>query len=255
MYTIYVHQNKINGKLYIGQTCQKPEQRWKNGEGYKNSTYFYNAIQKYGWNNFNHIVLIENCDNIQADEIEKFLIQKYNTNNAEFGYNLTAGGEGQLHRVVSDETKNKIRQTHIQANRTGFESIRGEEVICLETKQIFGSARQAAFAINLNEDAVARCCRGQNLTSGGFHWMYIRDYTDSAAKKILNTKPKKQLSTKVQNIETGKIFNSLKEAANWAGLKTKCNISSCCTGNREIAGKVPGTNIYCHWKYVENKED
>lgn len=52
IYTIYMHRNKINGKSYIGQTFQKPEERWKNGAGYKSCTYFYAAIQKYGWNNF-----------------------------------------------------------------------------------------------------------------------------------------------------------------------------------------------------------
>lgn len=44
-YTIYMHKNKINNKVYIGQTCQKPEYRWNNGNGYKTQTYFYSAIQ------------------------------------------------------------------------------------------------------------------------------------------------------------------------------------------------------------------
>lgn len=45
-YCIYIHKNKINNKVYVGQTCQKSESRWKLGEGYKNSPKFYNAIKK-----------------------------------------------------------------------------------------------------------------------------------------------------------------------------------------------------------------
>ena len=248
-YIIYVHQNKINGKLYIGQTKQKPQERWRNGEGYFNSTYFYHAIKKYGWSNFNHIILIENLSLQEANEIEKFLINKYNTKNHNFGYNLTDGGDGQLGRIPSEETKEKIRQEHLKANRIGFNSYKGKPVVCLETQEIFGSARQAAFQINLNEDAVAKCCRGEKLTAGGKHWMYQSEYTEEKAQQILNTKPKTPLTTKVRCKETGDVFNSLQEAANWAGLKTKCNISSCCTGNRKTAGKIPGTNTPCSWEY------
>ena len=54
-YCVYVHTNKFNGKKYVGQTCQKPEVRFgKNGSGYVGSRVFYNAILKYGWDNFYH---------------------------------------------------------------------------------------------------------------------------------------------------------------------------------------------------------
>lgn len=33
-FCIYLHKNKYNGKVYVGQTCQKPEKRWNYGYGY-----------------------------------------------------------------------------------------------------------------------------------------------------------------------------------------------------------------------------
>jgi len=51
-YKIYIHINKVNGKMYVGITKQTPEDRWKNGTGYDTSPKFYNAIKKYGWENF-----------------------------------------------------------------------------------------------------------------------------------------------------------------------------------------------------------
>ena len=49
-YCIYRHISP-SGKVYIGQTCQDPNKRWLNGKGYKKSTIFNRAIEKYGWSN------------------------------------------------------------------------------------------------------------------------------------------------------------------------------------------------------------
>ena len=39
-YTVYVHINNINGKMYVGYTGMDVEVRWKNGNGYKGCKYF-----------------------------------------------------------------------------------------------------------------------------------------------------------------------------------------------------------------------
>lgn len=103
-YCIYMHENKINGKKYIGQTCKSLSKRWKNGEGYQN-TYMGNAIKKYGWNNFNHIILEKNLTKEEADEKENYYIELYNTRNNMFGYNIRGGGS---HGKLSESTKQKI---------------------------------------------------------------------------------------------------------------------------------------------------
>ena len=73
MWTVYIHTNKENGKVYIGITGQTVERRWRSdGSGYKKCLLFYRAIQKYGWDNFNHIVLLENISEECAKEIEKY---------------------------------------------------------------------------------------------------------------------------------------------------------------------------------------
>ena len=97
-YKIYVHINKVNRKIYIGQTKQTLEQRSSNGNAYKNCRHFWNAIQKYGWENFEHIVLIENLSLEMANIIEEELIKKYNTTNHNNGYNMKSGG---LNHIVA----------------------------------------------------------------------------------------------------------------------------------------------------------
>lgn len=93
-YKIYVHINKINGKIYIGQTGQENvKDRWDSGWGYKQCVAFNNAINKYGWNNFQHIVLIDRLTLEMANIIEEELIKKYKSTNSKYGYNIRPGGE------------------------------------------------------------------------------------------------------------------------------------------------------------------
>ena len=108
---VYVHINKINGKKYVGQTIygDRPKQRWSNGNGYKGSTYFYNAIQKYGWDNFDHEIVASNLTKEEADNFERLLIKELDTTNPNKGYNLESGWH--KNKVLSVDTKQKLSET------------------------------------------------------------------------------------------------------------------------------------------------
>lgn len=116
-YTVYKHISP-NGKQYVGITKQDVVKRWANGEGYKNCTYFYNAIQKYCWENFQHIILYTGLSREKACEIEKNLIEELDLLNPEKGYNLKTGGR---YGVLTEEGKNKISKSLMGNNfRTGI---------------------------------------------------------------------------------------------------------------------------------------
>lgn len=102
-----MHTSPSN-KRHIGITSQKPERRWrKDGNGYKDHLYFWRAIQKYGWNNFNHDILFDNLTQEEAEQKEVELIAYYNSNNVNYGYNMSVGRESGLKGYkYSDEQKN-----------------------------------------------------------------------------------------------------------------------------------------------------
>ena len=85
-FLIYMHKNKINGKVYIGQTCKSIELRsGKSGERYEHHPIFYRAIQKYGWNNIEHIVLSTQLSQNVAEELERTIISYLNSNLPQYG--------------------------------------------------------------------------------------------------------------------------------------------------------------------------
>lgn len=133
-YCVYVHINKINGKRYVGITKQNPEVRWgKNGCNYKESPHFMSAIEKHGWENFEHEILQNHLTKEEACAMEVLLIKEWKLQDRKYGYNILEGGTAPsmpcevrnkiaeklkgntngLGHACSEEKKEKIRQAQI----------------------------------------------------------------------------------------------------------------------------------------------
>jgi len=105
-YVVYLHTTPC-GKRYVGITGQKePRKRWDSGYGYRNNEHFFRAIKKYGWQNIRHEVLLDGLSETEAVELEKTYIAQYQSDNPQYGYNKTSGGEAG--KEMSFETKQKI---------------------------------------------------------------------------------------------------------------------------------------------------
>ena len=281
-FTIYMHRNKINNKVYIGQTCQAPEKRWgKNGIGYNKSPKFWHAIQKYGWDNFEHIILFQNLTAEQADDIEQKLIILYDAN-GENGYNIQAGGrcltnseeaqqnlhDGLVKRWTLERKKeysNKMKQYYkslsdeerneLYNNRRGASHHASKKVVCKETGDVFDSLSQAAVWAGLKETSggnIGAQIAGKKKSAGKhpvtkepLHWYFLGEESKASAIQEPKTRSKTVL-----NIEENKIFDSLTEAAKWCNSYTG-NISASCKSNGVYAaGRHPETNQLLHWKYI-----
>ena len=97
-YKIYLLRCRITGKSYVGVTSMSLEERWHNGQGYKNQPVIYDDICEYGWNNFEHILIDTAFTYKESREKERFYIK---TMNSLFpnGYNIISGETGLPNRL------------------------------------------------------------------------------------------------------------------------------------------------------------
>ena len=283
VWCIYMHRNKINNKVYIGQTkCNNPNNRWRNGTNYQN-TYFGRAINKYGWDNFEHIILETNIQSIEeADAKERFYIAQYDSNNPEKGYNLTNGGhinsiqnkevtlaksKRMKEQWQNEEYKIKMSQKSKEYwdNHPELKAQMGQSVKCVETGQVFNSYHEAGEWCGLIQykNSFLMYFRGERYSCGKhpetkipLHWIKI-DNLGNEVSGIQNFNTDKTDYSKRGGIkkvrckETGEIFYSLEQAKNWCGLKSSSSITNAIKGRTKYAGLHPQTREKLHWEYIE----
>lgn len=110
---IYKITNIVNGKVYIGKS-QNIEKRFKshieglNG-GRNHNPHFQNAWNKYGKSNFKFEIIhpLKRYVEEEISDLEIYYISKYNSTDANYGYNFQCGGQG---GKLSERHKEIIKQ-------------------------------------------------------------------------------------------------------------------------------------------------
>ena len=206
MYTVYQHKNKINGKIYIGITSQKPEDRWgSQGCNYKSSPHFYSAIQKYGWNNFEHNILFTELTKEEACLKEQELIKQFDSMNREHGYNSTSGGDV---FSMNEETKQKISQA-MMGNKNGLGHPCSEE-----KKKKISEAQKGREFTKEHKQKLSEAAKN--------HHVPCSEDKKQTLKKKSHKKP-------VYCEELDKVFESVQECGRQLGIPAT-NISKLCNG-------------------------
>ena len=114
---IYAITNKVNGKVYVGQSSKElsvSENYYGSGIAIKGS------IQKHGIHNFEKKIIVSDITSKPLlNELEKHYIQLYTSFIQGIGYNITMGGDGIFGYNHADETKAKIAKNH-KCRQPGF---------------------------------------------------------------------------------------------------------------------------------------
>lgn len=238
-YVVYKH-TAPNGKVYIGITCKKPIHRYgKDGKNYIGCPLFWSAIQKYGWNNFNHEILFEGLTKNEAEQKEIELIKQYQSNNEQYGYNLDNGGHAcGMHSEItrqkmsashigkhhSEETKQKMSASNKGKKRTD------------ETKAKCSKAHKGKTLSEEHKNKIRLSCKGKG--------MYGKHHSEEtkARLSIARTGSKNVRAKKVICVETQMIFDTATEAGKFYGV-SRTSMSECCLGKiKTVKGK--------HFKYL-----
>lgn len=104
MHYIYLIQNQLDHKIYVGQT-RNLKNRWRQHQGDSKSAEYplYRAMRKHGIDNFAFQDIEAHETQDEANEAEVFFIQYFGTLNPAIGYNLRTGGSVSSHSAESIE--------------------------------------------------------------------------------------------------------------------------------------------------------
>lgn len=203
---IYKITNKITGKCYIGQTVQTLQRRWYKHLHDSRCPAMRDALKKYGEDNFT-IEVIDNAETIEElNKKEVYWISFFNSL-VPNGYNLQDGGKNCR---CAESTKQKLSELNSGKNHPLYGKPRSEE-----TKKKVSDAH-----------------KGVPLSARH------RKRLSEAHIGVVN----ECLLKKVKCIETGQIFNSIKEAKAFCGSKN-IHIGDVCNGKRPTAGGY-------HWCFI-----
>jgi hypothetical protein len=222
MKTYYVYEHIFtNGVRYIGKGTGVRYKVFTN-----RNTYWKRLQKKYG--NPTVDIIIPNLTNQEAYFYERIVIQNFKLTNIPI-CNLTDGGLG----ANGQSNPNSLANL-------GYKGQRDTAIKCLETEQIYKTAKEAAKQTGINHSNIINTCRGYRKSAGGYTWTYVNgpNIPIKPQKVPTNKNKDKSKSTKntfIVNTTTGILYNTYKEAATAVGLKSPSGIAMVCSGKRPKA--------------------
>lgn len=224
---LYEIVNKINNKKYFGTTFQNPpNRRWNNHKYIAKhrirSTPLYNAMNKYGIDNFKFNIILSDVPENELHKLEYDYIKENNTQNIDNGYNLADGGKYPTGFKIPEHIIEKRRNAMTGKNNHFFGKTHTEEAKMKISKSKIGRRHTSESKKKMSESR-----KGENSSfygkKGDKHPFF--GYKKSK-EQILKSALKHPLRKKINmlNPHTKDViatFYSKSEACRWIKDNTK----------------------------------
>lgn len=223
---VYITTDTLNGKQYIGKHSTT-----NLDDGYVGSGAIIKQIVKAGGKERLKKEILEFCSSAEeAYQKEEYYVQLYRAVESEHFYNLKNGGSD--HVYFSEDTKDKLRQDALKKGRwQGCNNPKygKSEEMSGENNPFYGKHHTEA-----TKDLLRQYRLGTK-------------HTPEEIQKIKKNSPNRQ---PVQCIETGEIYDSMRDAAKAVGLACCDGISRSVKDPQKSAGKHPITKEPLHWRKI-----
>jgi group I intron endonuclease len=236
---IYIIENNDRQKVYIGCTTQSPKKRWRQHKtmakyGHDNCPYLYNAMRKYGIDNFKFYPIAKAKNKEQLFLMERAFISLYNTHFEDGGYNIEFGGTGsnRWHKKTREKISSKVTRRKIDVY-----TLDGE---LYDTCK---SVHHASKKYSAHKSGIVKCCRGRAYTCGGYIFRYKGDSLNKFELKPEYGNASKPVAKYDLDGNLLKTYNSATEAIQELPTNNIGGVTRCCNGNLE-------TSSGFIWKYT-----
>ena len=236
---IYKILDHLNNKKYIGLTTLTLKRRWQyhlSASRVANPTKVRpidKAIAKYGEENFSIKVVEKIPEKKGLDFLggrEIFWINKYNTTNSDIGYNKATGGELNIGRIVSEETKLKLRQNPRRKQIFSYD-LKGNLL------KSHSSINEASRELNIQRANIGKALN-KNKKAGNKIFKTFLNKTPDKKVDVSWLKDRNYRQIKIyqfdKNLKIINLFNSIREASRKTGF-TALPIQNCNSGKAVTA--------------------
>lgn len=258
---IYVTTNLINGKRYVGQKkIVKNDSHWKtylgSGQALKD------AVLKYGKENFDRKIIDIAFSFEELNKLERFYTEIFSVVTDREWYNLCYGGggvKGIIGRKLSEETKQKMRESKLGEKNPNYGRVYTKEEIQELRKRMSGEenpmyGKKGELSPNYGKQH-SRETRDKMKAAalGKKNHNYGRTMPEEQKEKLreynrINGNPHSKITAQYSLDGTLiKVFPNAKQASTETNT-SHSSICSVCRGNRKAAAGFI-------WRYYDKQEN
>ena len=178
---IYKIRNKINNKIYIGQTYYINRRFRDHKKNRYHNPHFKHAINYYGSDNFEYTILhkfiIDDKTMLKKilNHLETFWIFVFNSNNPDKGYNANLGGNGNTGRILSTESKIKMSKSAKNIHK-GYKNGQAKCIAQYDLNNNFikkwNCITDVENSLGISVTSICNNLKGWSKSAGGFKWKY-----------------------------------------------------------------------------------